>query len=185
RALAGGGAVGIVHATGYAEDLQVCALVARELEREGTRALIAPPTAPRLRAGELAIHGTPIRALYRYFPTEWMSGQRNVGAIARAVETGRVRTLTSFAHIFTQSKLALARCWRRADGDESVRSFLPETHSVLDLARDTLAGQRRSWVIKRAMGRVGEEVFVGPLFQDDAEWAALVDEVRELAAGDE
>ncbi len=101
RALADGGAVGILHATCYAEDLQVCALVARALEREGTRAILASPTAPKMRGDELSIHGEPVRALYRYFPTEWMSGQRNVESIARAVEQRRVRTLTSFAHVFT------------------------------------------------------------------------------------
>src|ERR1019366_2520917 len=42
RALARGGAIGVLHATGYAEDLQVCALVAREVERAGTRANLAP-----------------------------------------------------------------------------------------------------------------------------------------------
>jgi hypothetical protein len=40
---------------------------------------------------------------------------------------------------------------------------------------------RREWVVKRAMGRVGDEVFVGPLFDDDRDWASLVDDVRALA----
>lgn len=180
--LADGGAVGIVHATGYAEDLQVCALVARALRARGTRVFMAPPTAPALRDGDLCIQGQPVRALYRYFPIEWMSGQRNVDAVARAVERGRVRTLTGFGHVFTQSKLAFARAWDALErhGDE-VRRYLPETRSVLDVNRDTLARGRTDWVIKRAMGRVGEEVFVGYLFDDGSEWEALVDEVRALS----
>jgi hypothetical protein len=173
QSLADGGAVGILHATGYAEDLQVCALVARELQRAGTRAILAPPTAPRLRGGDLCIHGDPVRALYRYFPTEWMSGQRNIPDIARAVEFGRVRTLTSFAHIFTQSKLALARAWPSP--------HVPETHEVTEVARDELVRRRADWVVKRAMGRVGDEVFVGQLVRDD-DWAPLVDDVRARAA---
>jgi glutathionylspermidine synthase len=179
RELADGGAVGILHATGYAEDLQVCALVARELQRAGTRAILAPPTAPRLRGGDLCIHGAPVRALYRYFPTEWMSGQRNVPDIARAVEFGRVRTLTSFAHIYTQSKLAFARAWRDAPCEH-----LPETHDVLDVPHHELLRDRAGWVVKRAMGRVGDEVFVGELFRDD-DWAAAVDGARKLALGGE
>ena len=189
RALAGGGAVGILHATGYAEDLQVCALVARALELEGTRAILAPPTAPTTtRGGALAIHGEPVGALYRYFPTEWMSGQRNVESIARAVAGRQVRTLTSFSHVFTQSKLAFARCWRRIDaseqpaGDREIwRRHLPETHDVRDVARESLVSRRGDWVIKRALGRVGEEVFVGELVEDAREWAALVDHVVERA----
>jgi glutathionylspermidine synthase len=179
RELADGGAVGIVHATGYAEDLQVCALVARVLRALGTRVVLAPPTAPALRGGDLCIEGEPIRALYRYFPTEWMSGQSNVLAIARAVEQGKVRTLTGFGHVFAQSKLAFARAWR--GGDAEARRWLPETRPVLEVDRGVLAGGRADWVIKRAMGRVGEEVFVGYLFDDGDEWEGLVDEVRALS----
>ncbi len=188
RTLADGGAVGLLHATGYAEDLQVCALVARKLELEGTRAILAPPTAPTMRGDALAIRGEPVRVLYRYFPTEWMSGQRNVEAIARAVETRRVRTLTGFSHVFTQSKLAFARCWTRiastehpASDREIWRTHLPETHDLRDVDRETLARHRVDWVIKRALGRVGEEVFVGELFDDDREWAALLRHVLERA----
>ncbi len=183
RALADGGAVGIVHATGYAEDLQVCALVARELERAGTRAVLAPPTAPRIRGGEVCIRDQPVRALYRYFPTEWMSDQRNVDAIAHAVEGGALRTLTSFSHVFTQSKFAFARVWDRLAAQELTpeeREFVlrhvPETRDVLDVPRGALLADRASWVVKRAMGRVGDEVFVGQLIEGDR-WLELLEEV--------
>jgi glutathionylspermidine synthase len=176
RFLADGGAVGLLHATGYAEDLQVCALIARELERAGTRALLAPPTAPRLRGEDLCIQGQPVRALYRYFPTEWMSGQRNIEDIAVAIESGRLRTLTSPAHIFTQSKLSFARAWAAPERPVSV----PETYELCQLPRDQLVVERASWVVKRSMGRVGDEVFVGALLRDD-DWARVVDDARALA----
>jgi glutathionylspermidine synthase len=175
RDLADGGAVGLLLATGYAEDLQVCALVARELEREGTPALLAPPTAPRLRGGDLCIGGRPVRALYRYFPTEWMSGQHNVEDIARAIETSRVRTLTSPAHIFAQSKLAFARAW----ADHRPAS-IPETYELSEIPAQQLTQERASWVVKRSMGRVGDEVFVGALFAD-ASWGQVVQHSRALA----
>jgi len=179
--LADGGAVGVMHATGYAEDLQVSALIARALEERGTHAILASPTAPSMRGGDLCIQAEPVRALYRYFPVEWMSGQRNVEAIGRAVESGRVRTLTGFSHAFTQSKLALARCWEGSDDGDPARLWLPETHAVGDVGRRSLVEQRSDWVVKRAMGRVGDEVFVGPLFHDDQAWAGLVEEVLALA----
>jgi hypothetical protein len=219
HSLAEGRAVGIVHATGYAEDLQVCALVAREVERAGGRALLAPPTAPMLRGGELCIHGRPIGVLYRYFPTEWMSGQRNIDSIARAVEMQSLRTLTSFAHVFTQSKFALARAWAwlgvgaracsppathvfagalsarapfaphgeelfRPEERDLVARHIPESHDLLDLDRGEIVPNRAAWVVKRAMGRVGDEVFVGQLFGAE-DWALLVHTARERAAGGE
>jgi glutathionylspermidine synthase len=185
RALAAGGAVGVVHATGYAEDLQVCALVARAVRALGTPAILTSPTALTLRGGDLCIHGERVRALFRYFPIEWMSGQRNIEAIARAVEAGRARTVTSFSHVFTQSKLAFARCWGALGPSDAARRWLPETHAVGDVARSALVEGRGDWVVKRAMGRVGDEVFVGSLFHDGQEWARLVDGVRALATGGE
>jgi glutathionylspermidine synthase len=190
RQLARGGAVGILHATGYAEDLQVCAIVARELERAGTRAILAPATAPYLRGDTLFIHDDPIRAVYRYFPIEWMSGQRNVASIARAVETRRVATLSSFAHAFTQSKLAFARTWEGlsslAPADrEIVRRHVPETRDLREVGRSDLQERRGQWVLKKAMGRVGEEVFVGALFDDARDWTLVVDRIRELVASGE
>jgi uncharacterized circularly permuted ATP-grasp superfamily protein len=50
--------------------------------------------------------------------------------------------------------------------------------------RAELVGARATWVIKRAMGRVGDEVFVGALFQD-GDWASIVDRSRQLAAAGE
>jgi hypothetical protein len=180
-ALADGGAVGILLATGYSEDLQVCALVARELERAGVRAILAPPTAPHLRGGDLHVFDQPVRALYRYFPTEWMSGQNNIDDIASAIAAGRVRTMTSPAHIFTQSKLAFARTWSLRGGQQC--SF-PETNELGEMPRAELVGARATWVIKRAMGRVGDEVFVGALFPD-GDWASIVDRSCQLAAAGE
>jgi hypothetical protein len=109
-----------------------------------------------------------VTALYRFFPTEYMEGQKNLDDIATAVRTGRVRTLSGFCNVYAQSKFAFAR----APSSESV----PETHDVRDVDRQALAEERSHWVIKRALGRVGEEVFVGAL-ADPAEWIAIIDDV--------
>jgi len=182
--LAEGGAVGLIYATAYAEDLQVCAIVQRTLADMGVRAVLAPPTAPRLARGELCVGGEPVRVLYRYFPTEYMRGQKNVESIASAVSRGKVRSLTSFAHIYSQSKLAFARAWRHAPtlGDldrEAVTRHTPETFEVTHVSREELVGERTRWVLKKAYGRVGDEVFVGPLIPPDA-WPRLVDGVLAL-----
>jgi glutathionylspermidine synthase len=185
--LARGRAVALLHATAYAEDLQVCALLGRLLEARGVRALLLPPTAPVLRRGELSHRGVPIGALYRFFPTESMAGQANVGDIAYTVRAGRVRSLSSFAHIYAQSKLAFARAWAHEPHLEErsrdvLRRLVPESRDVQAVPRDALVAGREAWVLKRAFGRVGDQVYVGSLIEA-AEWAALVDEVLALAAG--
>jgi glutathionylspermidine synthase len=191
--LAGGKAVGLVHATAYAEDLQVCALLQRLLQRRGVRALLVPPTAPRLRDGELVVRGEALGVLYRYFPAEYMEGQANLDDVIAAVGSGAVRTITSFSHIYAQSKLAFARAWAREGSIESLLdrgaraslgAYVPESYDALAVARDSLVTDRASWVLKRAFGRVGDQVYVGSLCAD-AEWAAVVDEVLELCRGSE
>jgi glutathionylspermidine synthase len=180
------GAVGLVFATAYAEDLQVCAIVQRMLERAGTRALLVPPTAPRYDTGELRVGAEPVRVLYRYFPAEYMEGQRNLDGIVRAIRDRRVRTLSSFAHIYTQSKYAFARAWAHHATLEAadravVDKHVPVSSDLAAVPRDRLIHERHEWVIKRAYGRVGDEVFVGPLFSK-GDWASLVDDVRAMRA---
>jgi len=184
--LARGKAVGLVHATAYAEDVQICALLQRLLQRRGVRALFVPPTSPRWRGGELVVRGEPIGALYRYFPAEYMEGQSNLDDILAAVGSGAVRTITSFSHIYAQSKLAFSRAWAHAAAlDDASRASLhahvPESHHAAAVSRDALVNERTDWVLKRALGRVGDEVYVGPLVPE-GEWASLVDEVLALCA---
>jgi glutathionylspermidine synthase len=184
-----GGAVGLVFATAYAEDLQVCAIVQRMLERAGTRALLVPPTAPRYESGELRVAAEPVRVLYRYFPAEYMEGQRNLDGIVQAIRDRRVRTLSSFSHIYTQSKYAFARVWANhaalEPGDRAIAdAHIPISSDLAAVPRNRLVQERQDWVIKRAYGRVGDEVFVGPLFSS-GDWATLVDDVRAMRAAGE
>jgi glutathionylspermidine synthase len=173
------GAVALLFATAYAEDLQVCAILQRAIQARGVRAILCPPTAPRLSKEGLAVGSTTVTALYRFFPAEYMEGQKNVPDIARAVRQGQVRTMTSFSHIFEQSKLGMARAWamRETLSPEERRDielYLPETFDLADVARERLLLERAGWVVKRALGRVGDEVFVGPLTNDET-WTLLVD----------
>ena len=170
-----------MHATGYAEDLQVCALLQRLLTKHGVRAVLVPPTAPKLHGGELAARGERLGVLYRYFPAEYMEGQNNVGDVITAVRTGAVRTLTSFSHIYAQSKLSFARAWAHEaslDAHEraALAAFVPQSLDVTSVPRDALVRERAAWVVKRAYGRVGDQVYVGDLFDDD-EWRAIVGDV--------
>jgi glutathionylspermidine synthase len=187
--LAQGGGVGLVYATAYAEDLQVCALLQRLLALRGVPALLISATALRLRGGVLTVRSEPIRVLYRYLPTEYMEGQRNLEDIVKAVRSGAVRSVSSFAHVYSQSKLAFARAWAHAPSlDPATRdrlaSIVPESFDVVQMAPRRLLVERADWVLKRAYGRVGDQVFVGAL-SDEGHWRAIVDEVCALSAAGE
>jgi glutathionylspermidine synthase len=183
------GVIALMYATAYAEDLQVCAIVKRMLAQKGVRAILVSPLAPRFDTGELRVGAEIVRALYRYYPTEYMDGQTNLDGICRAVREGRVRTMTSFAHMFAQSKYSFARAWAHeptldAADREVVRQCVPPSFDVAQLSRDRLAAERDAWVLKRAYGRVGDEVFVGSLLPYDA-WVETLDGVlAKRAAGE-
>jgi Glutathionylspermidine synthase preATP-grasp len=174
------GAVGLIFAT-------VCAFVKRALEERGIKAILAPPTAPRYRNGKLMIGSTEIRALYRYSPAEYMEGQSNVPDLVEAILAGKVRTISSFSQIFMQSKLAFARAWsgaaeRFSPADSALlAAHVPATFEVCEIDPARLAIERNDWVIKRALGRVGDEVFVGSLTAP-ADWGPLIADVRARVA---
>jgi glutathionylspermidine synthase len=183
------GTVALLYATAYAEDLQVCALLRRAVERRGTRAILASPTALVSTPAGLTLHGHPVSALYRYYPTEYMEGLANVPAIADEVASGRLRTLASFSQMYLQSKLVMARGWALRTGlgaehARAVEAHVPETFDLAELPPAALLAARAGWVLKRAFGRVGDEVFVGSLL-DDADWRILVDDVGKRRAGGE
>ncbi len=176
------GVVALVYATGYAEDLQVCALVERLVVERGGRTVRVPPTAIRGRlAGSVEARGERVAALYRFYPIEYMAGQRNVAAIASAVRRGELRTVSSFASAHAQSKLAMARALVQAPGEAA--SVFPATFAVSEVAKETLARDRASWVVKRALSRVGDHVLVGAQMSDE-DFAAALDDVAASEAED-
>jgi hypothetical protein len=181
--------VGCVYATAYAEDLQICVLLRRLLEARGVRAILAPPTMPRFDRGRLRIGDVPLSVVYRYAPAEWMEGQRNLADYEVAIRGGAVRTLSSFAHLYAQSKLAFARA-RALAADEppairdAIATRLPATVDLAEIDDAPLVGARPEWVVKRAFGRVGDEVFVGTLLEDDDFRAVLAEARARRAEGE-
>lgn len=177
--------VGCVYATAYAEDLQICVMMRRLLEARGVRAILAPPTMLRFDRGRLRVGDVPLGAVYRYFPAEYMEGQRNLDDWEVAIRSGAVRTVSSFAHLYAQSKLAFARAWTHARSGHAlgeraraaIAARIPRTLDLAEIDDESLHEARAEWVVKRAFGRVGDEVFVGALL-DDEEFRAVVAEAR-------
>lgn len=171
------GAIGLVCATAYAEDLQVCAIVERLVRERGGRALRVPATGPREgEGGGIAHRGERLAVLYRFYPLEYMAEQANVPALARATERGELRSVSAFCSIHAQSKLAMARAWH-AEPDLA-RGVFPETFAFRDLEGSALARDRAEWVVKRDLSRVGDHVVVGALETDEA-FRAVLDGVAE------
>ena len=174
------GAIGFVCATAYAEDLQVCAIIERLVRERGGRTLRVPATGPKASPDGVRVEyrGERLAVLYRFYPLEYMQEQANVSALARATELGELTSVSSFAAIHAQSKLAMARGWLAEPAASS--GVFPETYAFRTLDGATLARERRDWVLKRDLSRVGDHVVVGALETDEAFRAALyaVDEAE-------
>ncbi|MDB4934686.1 MAG: glutathionylspermidine synthase like protein [Labilithrix sp.] len=186
-ALSGGrgsprGAIGLVCATAYAEDLQVCAIVERLVRDRGGRTLRVPATGPKESGDGVAYRGERLSVLYRFYPLEYMVEQSNVPALARATERGELASLSTFAAIHAQSKLAMARAWHAEP--EQARDVFPETFAFRCVDGAALARDRAGWVVKRDLSRVGDHVIVGALETDES-FRATLDGVAEAEADSE
>jgi glutathionylspermidine synthase len=171
------GVIGLVFATAYAEDLQICALLQRMIKERGGRAVRMPATALMENArGELSYRGEKVAVLYRFYPLEYMEGQKNIDAIARATERGELASMSSFAQIHAQSKLAMARAF--AHEPEEARAVFPETVALADMHPQRVAAERESWVVKRDLSRVGDHVIIGGLIAHD-DFAMALAEIAE------
>ena len=175
-ALSGGrasprGAVGLICATAYAEDLQVCAIVERLVRERGGRTVRLPSTGAKESGSGVAYRGERLSVLYRFYPLEYMAEQANVPALARATERGELASVSAFSAIHAQSKLSMARAWQY-EPDLAGGAF-PETFAFRDRDGSALLREREEWVVKRDLSRVGDHVIVGALETDEAFRAAL------------
>jgi hypothetical protein len=161
------GVIALVYATGYAEDLQICAFVERLVRQRGGRAVRVSATGlrPTAAGDAVTVRGEKVAVLYRFYPLEYMAGQRNVEALARATEQGLLTSLSSFSCIYSQSKLAMARAFAH-DPFAAAEAF-PETATFAELDAERLAAERGEWVVKRDLSRVGDHVHVGALATDE------------------
>lgn len=177
--LSRGAPVALMYATGYAEDLQVCALLERLIRERGGEAIRISPAmlaACGPHGEDVGVRGRPVHALYRFYPLEYMAGQKNLDAIARATASGSLTSVSSFASIYAQSKLAMARAFVH---DARAEDAFPETHAFGGMNPMQLIAERADWVVKRDLSRVGDHVYVGALMDDD-DWGEVIDEIASV-----
>ena len=175
------GVIALTYATAYAEDLQVCALLERLVRERGARAVRVAPTAlVRTNDGTaVEVRGERVSVLYRFYPLEWMAGQKNIDAIVDATTARQLVSMSSFSCIHAQSKLAMARAF--VHDPRAAAEVFPETHAFADVSRERLDTERTSWVVKRDLSRVGDHVFVGALAAPE-EFREIVAEVADAEA---
>jgi len=152
------GFVALVHATAYSDDRQVMQHLARCFSEQGLRACLLSPSHLRWVDGRAEIcanfaSGWP-DAIVRFFPAEWLPNLSTKKCWKPYFHRSRTPLSNPGAAIVLQTK-RFPLVWEALRADlPTWRKLLPETGELSEIGT-TLDN---SWVIKPALGRVGEGI---------------------------
>ena len=152
--------VALVHATAYSDDRQVMTYVAKRLEERGARVSLVSPAHLRWRHGHASLEtdwlSGPLDAVLRFYPGEWMPNLPGSCGWTSYFEGTPTPVSNPATALLTQSK-RFPLTWDRLRTPLTTwRALLPETRDP----RDVRWQGSSDWVLKPALGRVGEDVAI-------------------------
>ena len=152
--------IALVHATAYSDDRQVMTFVARSLEQRGARVSLVSPLHIRWRHGHASLEtdwmAGPVDAVLRFYPGEWMPNLPGACGWTSYFEGTQTPVSNPATALLTQSK-RFPLIWDRLHTSlPTWRALLPETRDP----RDVRWQGSQDWVLKPALGRVGEDVAI-------------------------
>ena len=179
RALTRGRApyVALVHATAYTDDRQVMTYLSRRLEEQGARVALISPAHLRWRDAHASVESdwTAGRAdaVVRFFPAEWLPNLPSSSRWHRFCNGAATALSNPATSVLTQSK-RFPLVWSALRTPMPTwRALLPETRDP----REASWGSSDEWVLKPALGRVGESVGV-PGVVPRQEWDRIARHAR-------
>jgi glutathionylspermidine synthase len=172
------GLVALVHATAYSDDRQVMQHLARCFSARGLRACLLSPSHLRWTDGRAEIRtsfafGWP-DAIVRFFPAEWLPNLAREDSWMGYFRRTHIAVSNPGTAILLQSK-RFPLIWDKLRADLSTwRRLLPQT---LDL-RDVKFHLDDEWVLKPALGRVGEGIGIQGV-TPESELQKIIERARE------
>lgn len=173
-ATAPGARVALVHATAYTDDRQVMVYLARALEAAGRRARLLGPDQVRWRdgraypkggCGKEGNAGTVAEAfdvVFRFYPAEWLPNLGWWSGWRDFVRGGVTPQLNPPGAVVSQSKRFPLACARLGLRLPTWDALVPETRDPRAVfGRGGAPADEAEWVLKPALGRVGEGVGLG------------------------
>jgi glutathionylspermidine synthase len=175
-----GNTVGIVYATGYAEDLQHMLILSDLLQELGLRVVLGSPEHLTCgRFGKPRLMGTPMDWILRFFPGEWFDHMADADLTAWRRAVARVPMVNPLSRLIRQSK-GLYALWREEqllDPDDTslLNQYTP--HSVFFNTSDIFEyrDRREELVLKKHFGRMGDAVVMGHLCKPNVWEDALME----------
>jgi len=152
--------VALVHATSYSDDRQVMTYLAQRFAASGVRASLISPAHLRWDGGrarlDTAWTSEMVDALVRFFPAEWLPNLPSACGWRHFFRGGFTPVSNPASAILTQSKRFPLTWDALRTPMPTWRSLLPETRDP----RDVPWRGREEWVLKPALGRVGEDIAI-------------------------
>ena len=152
--------VALVHATAYSDDRQVMTYVAGSLEQRGARVSLVSPAHVRWQQGRATLEtdwtSGPLDAVLRFYPAEWMPNLPKACGWTSYFDRTTTPVSNPATALLTQSKRFPLTWDRLRTPLPTWRALLPETRDP----RDVRWQGRDEWVLKPALGRVGEDVMI-------------------------
>jgi glutathionylspermidine synthase len=168
--------IALVHATAYSDDRQVMTYLAQVMSQHGAQASLASPSHLRWRDGRAHIATDwatgALDGVVRFYPAEWMCNlPRASGWLSYFAGTTTPISNPATA-LLTQSK-RFPLVWDRLQTKlPTWRALLPPTRDPRDLPWQ----QGDEWVVKPALGRVGEDVGIAGITAPQ-DWNRIVRDV--------
>lgn len=144
------GALGLVHATAYLDDRQVMVFLQRQLSRRGINSQLLSPADITWRDARAFVEGTPLSALLRFFPVEWLPNLPG-SAWKNFLGTTTTPQINPGRAALSQSK-RLPLAWPHLKEPlPRWKEYSPETRPWTESLADS-----PEWVCKPSFGRVGD-----------------------------
>ena len=172
-----GATVALAHATAYTDDRQVMTYLARALESRGARAVLVSPAHLSWNGGRASFDGTwgagNVDAIVRFCPGEWLPQLPRRTGWHCFFAGARTPLSNPAVALLTQSK-RFPLVWDALRAPLSTwRALLPETRDP----RDCPWRSSEEWVLKPALGRVGEDIGMRDIVPPK-EWRSITRSVR-------
>jgi glutathionylspermidine synthase len=152
--------IALIHATAYSDDRQVMTFIAKNLDERGARVSLVSPSHLRWHEGRAALKtdwtSGPVDAVLRFYPGEWMPNLPAACGWTSYFESTCTPVSNPATALLTQSK-RFPLTW------DSLRTPLPTWRALLPETRDPRDVRWQGsdeWVLKPALGRVGEDVMI-------------------------
>lgn len=150
--------VGLVHATAYSDDRQVMQFLGKRMQDRGLRPMLASPAHIYWDEGGAKIASSftkgRLDAIVRFFPSEWLPTLQVKSQWTPFFAEGRTRISNPASAVLVQSKRFPLVWDSLATNLRTWRAMLPET------VCPSTVGELRDWVVKPALGRVGEDIAI-------------------------